>query len=399
MQDYKDLVVIVDESWLKGKNRKTYYTTLQANMRKVIKHYYESPFEIKNEQQRFVIKGKETFTEELILRLCKTPGINSILPILKGSLDLDEVSQTIIESLKSQEDIKTFKIRSKRVDKRYPIISDQINRLVAGKILEQTDKKVDIKNPDIYIDIKIMNDYSYFSFKRYKAVGGFPIGTNGSVVTLLSGGLDSPVASYMMAKRGSKQHFVFFHAYPYVGDEVKEKILKLMTKLSLYQNGTALYIVPFGEVQNYIAKHCDENYRTLLFRKYMMDIASMIGDQLNAQAILMGDALGQVSSQTIFNMSALDRHSKKMVLRPLVGFNKIEVINLAKEIETFDISSEPHDDACALFAPKHPILKPNNKYLDSFLEEHKCEDLLEKAVEDSEIHIFNVRGDNIRRKV
>ena len=394
--NFKDIVINVDEAWLKGKNRKTYYTTLKANIRKVIKYYIKDEFTIFNEQQRFLAKCEEGFSEDLIIRLCDTPGVHSILPIVKGSLDLEEISKIIVESVKEQEDVKTFKIRSKRVDKRYPMGSDAINRFVAERVLKQTDKIVDVKKPDLFIDIKIMNDFSYFSFKRYYAMGGLPVGTNGSLITLLSGGIDSPVASYMMAKRGAKQHFVFFHAYPYVGHEVKDKIFALMKRLSQFQNGTALYVVPFGEVQAHIAKVCKEDYRTLLFRKYMMDIASLIGENLKADAILMGDALGQVSSQTIGNMSALDRYAEKMVLRPLVGFNKRDVIEIAEKIGTFDISKEPHDDACALFAPKHPVTVPNVKYLDSFVEENPCHELLKKSVEEAELFIYNVRGDTIR---
>ncbi len=391
-----DLIVNVDEAWLKGKNRKSYYVSLKKNLRKVIKHYHDHEFTLNNEQQRFVFHSDVEYEPILITRICETPGVHSVLPIEQGPVDIDIIRERIFEKVKLMSQDKTFKVRTKRVNKTFQMGSDQINRYIAKKILEETHLKVDVKTPDIMIDIKVLNDFIFFSFEKRMGVGGLPVGTNGSLITLLSGGFDSPVASFMMSKRGVKQHFIFFHAAPYVGDEVKEKIVTLSKRLAHFQNGTALYIAPFGEIQTYIAKHCREDYRTLLFRKYMMDVSSALARKLGADGLLMGDALGQVSSQTMQNMKVLDKYCENIVMRPLIGFNKIEVIRKAEQIATFDISKEPHDDACSLFAPKHPVTRAKESYVQKFLAEHDMTELIDKCLAQSEVHILTVRGEVIK---
>jgi tRNA uracil 4-sulfurtransferase len=212
-------------------------------------------------------------------------------------------------------------------------------------------------------------------------------------VTLLSGGFDSPVASYLMSKRGCKQTFAFFYAYPFVGEEVKEKIISIAKVLGKYQRGSKLHIIPFGDIQNLISKKCHEEYRTILFRKYMMDCSYLLADKVKADALLTGDALGQVSSQTIGNIQAIEYFAKKPIFRPLVGFNKIEIINLAREVGTHDISIIPHDDACSLFAPKSPIIRPDMEYFKKFEKDDEVDAEVEKAVANAEIIKISLTGE------
>ncbi|EQC50072.1 tRNA uracil 4-sulfurtransferase ThiI [Bacteriovorax sp. DB6_IX] len=392
---YTTLVLNVDELWLKGKNRKSYFEAMKKHIRAVIKAYHSDQFVLKNEQQRLTAESETAFSEELISRLQDLPGLNSIQPVRRVELDMDKVVELVVKELKLQTEFKTFKVKAKRVNKRFSMVSNDINRYVATGVLKNTHFKVDVHNPDLMIEIKVMNDSILVSWEKLRATGGLPVGTSGKLVTLISGGFDSPVASYVMAKRGCQQTFAFFYAYPYVGEEVKEKIVKICQVLSRYQNGAKLYVIPFGDIQNYIAKECDERYRTLLFRKYMMDVSCALAYRTKSDALLMGDALGQVSSQTIHNMKALDAACPRLVMRPLLGHNKIEIIQLSKKVGTHDISIIPHDDACSLFAPKHPVIKPKDGYFEKFIEEHDCRDLIHKAISEAEIFKFDVKGEQV----
>lgn len=392
---YTTIVLNVDELWLKGKNRPHYFSAMKKHLKFLFKNLHEAPVTIKNEQQRLVARSEVAFGEEIIDALKKVPGLSSFSPVVSVALEQEAILPAVEKELKKMGlDKKTFKVQSKRINKRFSTPSMELNRFVAGHVLRNFEHfKVDVHKPDFYIDIKVMPNSIYISTQTIKCPGGLPVGTSGRLVTMISGGFDSPVASYMMSKRGASQDFIFFYAYPYVGEEVKEKILDMCKVLSCFQNGCRLYVVPFGEVQNHISKVCREEYRTLLFRKYMIDIANLLADRNGAQAILTGDALGQVSSQTIDNMSALDKSSDRLIMRPLVGFNKLEIIETAKKIGTHDISIIPHDDACSLFAPKHPIIRPQLKYWDAFLAENDVNELLTKALDDAEVYKFNNVGE------
>jgi tRNA uracil 4-sulfurtransferase len=391
---YKILAVSVDELWLKGKNRKVYIQAIKRHIKSVVKAFHSDPFTCLNENQRLILESDIPFNEELILSLQKVPGINAITPSQKISLDFDEIIPVVTKELENLDcELSTFKVITNRSNKQFPMTSMEMSRELGALILQNfSNLKVDVKSPEIQVRIKVATEKIYISVKKYKGIGGLPCGTSGNIVTMLSGGFDSPVASYLMSKRGCKQSFIFFYSYPYVGDEVKEKILEISKILGKYQYRSKLYIVPFGEIQNEISKSCFEEYRTLLFRKYMVDCANLLADRINADAICTGDALGQVSSQTIYNISAIDRYSKRPILRPLIGTNKVEIISLSKEIGTHDTSVIPHDDACALFAPKHPIIKPDLDYWDNFIDKNNLEDKLIEMLDSSECYSIDVTG-------
>lgn len=388
---FKTIIVNVDELWLKGKNRKVYFDALKKHVKDVLSSTLDTSWKLTNDQQRYVIDCEEGISDDVIKRLCDIPGVHSVLKVRKLEKDLQKAIDQVIEDLKDRSDLKTFKVDSKRIDKTFPIVSSDMNRQVGGAILKNTHLKVDVHKPDVMVEIKILNDYIYLSWEKFYAVGGLPVGTSGHIVTLISGGFDSPVASYLMSRRGCKQSLVFFYAYPYVGSEVKDKILELAKVLGRFQNGLNLYIIPFGNVQNFIAKECYEEYRTLFFRRYMMQVASKLADKIGAEALLMGDSLAQVSSQTLTNMTVLDKACDKLVLRPLVGTNKIDIIKLSKQIGTHDISIIPHDDACSLFAPKHPVTKAKTEYFNQFIAKYPCEDLVDECIANAEIYSVNNR--------
>ncbi|MCO4795384.1 MAG: tRNA 4-thiouridine(8) synthase ThiI [Bacteriovoracaceae bacterium] len=394
MNDYNTLALLVDELWLKGKNRGDYFRAMKENIEKALKAWHKKRVNVKIESQRFLLRSETPFTEETLLGLKRLGGIFQVIPVREIPLDYDQLMDPILKELDAREDQNfTFKVETLRSFKKYPKNSMEINRHIGHLILEaRPNLKVDVKNPDVMVKIRVLPEHFYVSTKTLMAPGGLPVGTNGHLVTMLSGGFDSPVASYLMSKRGCKQTFVFYYSYPFVGEEVKEKIEKLASVLGTYQAGSKLWIVPFGKLQKKIAKTCKENYRTILFRKFMVECTNKLAKRINADALLTGDSLGQVSSQTIGNISLIDEVSLMPIMRPLIGFNKKETIKLAKEIGTHDISVIPHDDACSMFAPKHPVIKPKNDYWHEYSKENDFSDELNNALDDAEVFDISVNG-------
>ena len=394
------VIVNIDELWLKGKNRPHYFRRLQNNVRSKLKHLHSDTVELKNENQRLICFSETPFSLETVGELQKVAGAKSIVPTQRLPRDEDALYEAVKKLLEFYpEKGKTFKVETHRVDKGFKKKSMDLSREVGAFILKNTDSwKVHMKAPELLVDIKVMEDHFYLSHQKYPAIGGLPVGSNGHLVTMISGGFDSPVASYMMAKRGCRQTFVFFHAYPFVGDEVKEKIFAICEHLAHYQNGCDLYVVPFGHLQKEIAKLCREDYRTSLFRRYMVESSWRLAQRIQGDALLTGDALGQVSSQTITNIRLIDEASRLPILRPLIGFNKQETIRIAQEIDTYEISVRPHDDACSLFAPKHPVIRPDFKYWNTFVAQNDFSEAMEKALDESEIWTYDPIGKRVRRQ-
>jgi len=393
---YKFLVINVDELWLKGKNRPLYFKALKDHLKKVIKLYHPEGAKLAFDRQRYILSMHSGIPAGTIDGILKIPGIHSVNPALSVPSQFSAIYPVLREELQKIVGDKkaTFKVITKRVDKRFPQSSMQVNCDLGGMILNEfPNLKVDVHTPEIPIHVKILDEQIYLTTKTLLGVGGLPCGMSGHLVTMISGGFDSPVASYLMSKRGCKQTFIFFYAYPFVGDEVKDKIIELLKKLGQYQKYCRLYIVPFGELQSQVAEACHAEYRTVLFRHAMVQTANLLADTIKADAILTGDALGQVSSQTMGNIALMDGSSKRPILRPLVGYNKMEIINLAKKIKTFDISVLPHDDACSMFAPKHPIIRPDRVYWQRLVCALDLTENIQKCLRESQVYQINPVGD------
>lgn len=394
MNDYNTLALLVDELWLKGKNRGDYFRAMKENIEKALQAWHKKRVNVKIESQRFLLRSETPFTEETLLGLKRLGGIFQVIPVREIPLDYDQLMDPILKELDAREDQNfTFKVETLRSFKKYPKNSMEISRHIGHLILEaRPNLKVKVKDPDVVVKIRVLPEHFYVSTKTLKAPGGLPVGTNGHLVTMLSGGFDSSVASYLMSKRGCTQTFAFYYSYPFVGDEVKDKIEKLASVLGTYQVNSKLWIIPFGKLQKKIAKTCKEKYRTILFRKFMVECTNKLAKRINADALVTGDSLGQVSSQTIRNISLIDEVSLLPIMRPLIGFNKKETIQLAKEIGTHDISVIPHDDACSMFAPKHPIIKPKDDYWHQYCKENDFTDELNEALDNAEIFSISVNG-------
>jgi len=392
---YNIILVNLHELWLKGKNRPIYIKVLRKHISKVIKLYHQGEVSFFNDFQRLIFSSTIPFDGDTISAIRKIPGIHSIMLAREGKKEIEDIIPILIEEMTKfgLEDF-SFKVLTTRSDKNFPITSPEINKLLGHEILLKFPKAhVDLRKPQFTPEILILSKSIFISAKRLLGVGGLPVGMSGHLITLLSGGIDSPVASFMMSKRGCAQTFAFFHAYPFVGEEVLEKIFSLAKILGQFQAGCRLYIIPFGEIQNHISKNCREEYRTVLFRKFMIEAANFLADQIKADAILTGDSISQVSSQTIGNLSILDKSSFRPIFRPLIGLNKNEIVEKAQEIGTFETSILPHDDACSLFAPLRPVINPSLKYWEKFSEEFQIKEDLLNCVKNAKVYEISPKGD------
>lgn len=397
------LVISVDELWLKGKNRSNYLRAAIDHINAIFKSYHQGQFSHRIQAGRLYYLSKEPFGEELIEALRCVPGLAYISPCVMldrmPEENLENVYDVILEEMKIHTDqALTFRPLVKRIDKTFSITSVEVAREIGHRVKKNFPLlKTNLDAAQVTIDVRILQKHVAVTIKNYKGIGGLPWGSSGSALTLLSGGFDSPVASFLMSKRGVKQSFVFFHAYPYVGREVLKKIKDLTSTLAKYQRQVHLYVVPFGDIQNLISQKCKEDYRTLIFRRFMIEIANLIADRTKAQALVTGDCIGQVSSQTMPNLHLMDKVSSRMIMRPLLGYNKIEIIRLAEEIGTHDISIIPHDDACSLFASKNPIINPNLEYWNSWDEGMDFSKELKAAVDNTEAYSVNLKGELFKK--
>lgn len=374
------LLVRYGEIFLKGLNRPFFMRALVKKIRhaveplgaKVILH-----------DSRILISGF-TDQEECIRRVTKVFGVHSVCPAVEmPKEDFDAICR---QAVRMTEEWKgTFKVAARRSDKRYPMDSPQINSEMGGRILaENPNLTVDVKHPEHVLNVEI-RDMCYLYGEVIPAVGGMPVGTNGRATLLLSGGIDSPVAGWMIAKRGVQISAVHFHSYPYTSDRAKEKVLDLARILSESCCGIRVHVVPFTKIQMEIHEKCPEEYTTLIMRRFMMRIAERVALTEHAEALITGESIGQVASQTMQALGTTDSVVSMPVFRPVIGFDKSEIIDLAKKIGTFETSSLPYEDCCTVFTPRHPATHPKMEKILQGEGALDVEGLIEEAVAGIEI--------------
>ena len=374
------LLVRYGEIFLKGLNRPYFIRALVRKIRYAVRGMGA---EVWVNDGRIFVRGF-TDPEECIDRVTRVFGVHSVSPAVEmPKEDFDAVCSQAIEMVR---DLKgTFKVNARRSDKRYPFNSPAINEEAGYRILKANpDLKVDVHHPEHLVNIEI-RDKAYLYVKVIPAVGGMPVGTNGNATLLLSGGIDSPVAGWMVAKRGVQINAVHFHSYPYTSDRAKEKVIDLARKLSFSCCGIKVHVVPFTEIQMQIHEKCPEEYTTLIMRRYMMRIAERIARETESEALITGESIGQVASQTMTALGTTDAVVNMPVFRPLIGFDKSEIIDIARKIGTLEISELPFEDCCTVFTPRHPATHPK---MEKILEgENKLdeEELIQRAIGGTEV--------------
>lgn len=363
MENITKLIMIrFGELNTKGKNKRDFISTLYLNIKNALRKY---EVEISTRFDHIYIEFKDENYDEIINILKNISGIYSFSLVYKiNDTSIDSLVDFCFKQIQNEVG-STFKIICKRSDKNYPMHSDKIIRTVASKILKNTSLKVDVHNPDIKLNISILFDGIYVYFNAILGIGGYPLGTNGKSLMMISGGIDSPVAAFLMLKRGIALDFIHFASPPYTSEEVITKVSELLKVLNTYQRRINLYIFPFTKLQEEIYKNIDESYCITIMRRMMYRIADRMCDKYKLKCITNGESIGQVASQTLDSMNVITKNIDHTIIRPLACYDKLEIIDIAKRIGTYDISIKPFEDCCTIFKPKNPKTSP---HLDKILE-------------------------------
>lgn len=376
---------------LKGLNRPVFEKQLLKNVSNALSTL--GNFSVRKSQSTIYVEplDENCDTEAAVERLSKVFGIVNICPAVSCEKDMESIEKTTIECL-SQMDLKgkTFKVEAKREDKQFPMNSPQICKHMGGVILKNTEGlRVDVHNPDILVQVEIRKK-AYIFTKKYSGAGGMPIGSAGRATLLLSGGIDSPVAGWMIAKRGVTLDAVHFHSHPYTSDRAKEKVLDLAKIVSVYTGPIRVHVVPFTDIQLDIIEKCPKEYLTIIMRRLMMRIAEQIAVSRGSKALITGESIGQVASQTMESLYVTDNAVNMPVFRPCIGMDKEEIVTIAKRIDAYETSILPFEDCCTIFVPKHPKTKPS---LEEIVEAEKLltdpEGMMAKAIEETEVITIN----------
>ena len=374
------LLVRYGEVFLKGQNRPFFLRKLVDHVKLAVQQVHGHVW--LSDGRIYV--SNYTDQDEAIRRVSRVFGVHSVSPAVE--MEKNDFEAICAQAAKMMENRSgTFKVLAKRSDKRYPLDSPAIMREAGGYILEHVPHlNVDVNDPDHVITIEIRG-MAYLSVDRTMAVSGMPMGTNGKACLLLSGGIDSPVAGFMIAKRGVELCCVHYHSFPYTSERAREKVLELARILSEYCGRMRVYVVPFTEIQMQIHEKCPENFTTLIMRRYMMRIAEILARKDGAQALITGESIGQVASQTMEALGCTDEVVNMPVFRPCVGMDKSEIIERAEKIGTMETSSLPYEDCCTVFTPKHPATHPRKELVRRAEEKLDSEALIAAAVEGTEI--------------
>jgi len=381
---YQSFLIKYAEIGTKGKNRYIFEDALMHQIREHLKKV-EGEFAVQKEQGRVYVNAKSDYDyDEVLDALRHVFGITAICPMMQiEKCSYDELRTKVLEFVKTEhpEEEFKFKVRTRRADKHYPVTSDTINADVGYDILTAYPKShVDVHEPDFVVYIEVRQKINIFT-QVIPGAGGMPIGTNGKAMLLLSGGIDSPVAGYMIAKRGVMVEAVYFHAPPYTSERAKQKVVDLAKQVASYAGAIKLHVINFTEIQLAIYEKCPHDELTIIMRRYMMRIAERLANANDCIGLITGESIGQVASQTMFSLRSTDEVCELPVYRPVIGFDKQEIIDLSEKIGTFETSIQPYEDCCTIFVAKHPVTKPNVNVIKR--SELKLSDIIDKMIDEA----------------
>lgn len=386
---WHEILIRYGEITTKGRNRKLFINRLKENLRYT---FADIPnLRIRSERDRMYLSSNvDTEMEELIKRLPHIFGIHSFSPVAQCEPTIEEMKKLAVEIVKDMNyQGKTFKVNAKRSFKKFPMDTYELQRTLGSHVLSSLPgMTVQMKNPDIELRVEVREKAVYMMIDVIPGAGGLPIGSNGKALLLLSGGIDSPVAAYYMMKRGVRVEAIHFFSPPFTSDQSLGKVKELCEKISRFGGKIRLHVIPFTEIQQKIQNSVPENVTMTSTRRMMMKVADVVRKEIDAKAIVTGENLGQVASQTLESLAAINAVTTTPILRPLITFDKLEIIEVAKKIGTYDISIRPFEDCCTVFTPANPKTKPRidkMNYYESFTD---FDELIERAVKNREIHTF-----------
>lgn len=352
---YDHILIRYGELSLKGKNRKNFIHKLLENLKKALKGFESLEFETQYDRMYIYLHEEDVNLVSDIV--AKVFGISSFSPAIKVEPDMDAILEAVRHSVNLEEP-HTFKIKARRHDKMFPVESDTINRMAAAVILKNSDWKVDVHHPEVTILIEVREDAAYIMADKIEGAGGFPVGIGGRSMLLLSGGIDSPVAGYLMMKRGVHIEAIHFAAPPYTSADARDKVFQLARLIAPYQGDLVVHVIPFTTLQLAIYKNAPESYAITLMRRMMMRVAAGLAEKRHCLAISTGESVGQVASQTLESLYVINNVTTTPIIRPVVCMDKVEIIDIARKVGTYETSILPFEDCCTIFTPKAPVTKP-----------------------------------------
>ena len=374
----QELIMIkYGELTTKKANRKIFINILTQNVEKVLKN---EDVEITKDNVRMFIKCNDAHKIASILQ--KVFGIHGIVIAYKVNNNIEDVLNKSLEIMDKNKH--TFKVITKRADKNYPIHSMDYSRKLGGLILKNSNFKVDVHNPDITLTVEIRTEGTFVYTDEIKGAGGYPVGVQGKGLLMLSGGIDSPVAGYLTLKRGVNVECLYFESPPHTSEEAKNKVIKLASIINEYSGRVKVHIVPFTLVQEAIFKNCPDTYMITIMRRMMYRIAALYAEKIGAKILINGESIGQVASQTLDSMVCINNVTNMPVIRPVACLDKLEIIDIAKKINTYETSILPYEDCCTIFVPKHPVIKPELSKCLEYEKNFDYQELIEKAIDNIE---------------
>lgn len=394
MNEQNILIVRCGEVALKGMN-KPYFERMLADRIRTNLRGFEGVDVKRHEGLIFVRADKRLSMDAIIKETTKVFGVASVSKAIEAEPELDKIGEAAVgymTELINTRGVKTFKVEAKRADKSFPVKSPEIGRIIGAKILIGCKVlKVDVHDPDVLLHVDVRHDRTYIYEGKVNGFGGLPLGTNGKGMVLLSGGIDSPVAAWMMAKRGMLIEAVHFHSYPYTSPRAQQKVEELAGILASYCGRFKMHVINLLPIQEQIVMNCPEEETTILVRRFMMKIAERIAEKRDCMMLITGENLGQVASQTAEALVVTDASVTKPVMRPLIAMDKVDIMEKAKEIGTYEKSIEPYEDCCTVFLPKHPTTKPRLERILASEGKLDAEGLIEAALNSAEVVDIDVR--------
>lgn len=378
------VLVRYGEIALKGQNRRFFEEALRENIRRNLQGLAPRP--VRHVHGRFIVPLHDDW-EEVRRRLAAVCGVVSFSPARVVANDLETIQRAALEEMAAQVNSSlTFKVEARRADKTFPFTSPELARRVGGFVLRHLPElKVDVHEPQVRLFLEVRREGTYVYTRLFPGTGGLPVGVSGRGVLLLSGGIDSPVAGYMAARRGVEIIPLHFYSFPFTGERSKEKVIDLCRILARYAGELKLYIAHFTEIQTAISEHCPEELRITIMRRMMLRVATRVAEAEGALAIFTGDSLGQVASQTMESLAVIGAVTDKPILRPLIGLDKAEIVEYARRLETYPISIRPYEDCCTLFVPAHPATKPRREKVEAAEARLEVEALVNGCLERLEV--------------
>ncbi|QAS53932.1 tRNA uracil 4-sulfurtransferase ThiI [Halobacillus litoralis] len=391
--NFDRIMIRYGEMALKGKNKKAFEQKLQSNIARMLRKHPETTIQ-KTQGRMFVhLNGEDP--HEVMQKCQNVFGIHSLSFTVKVEKEEEQMKEAVLLAFNEANDAKSFKISSKRTDKTFPIPSQEMNPILGGHILRNTENvKVDVHNPDVEIKVEVRHEGTYVTAQDYPGGGGLPVGTTGKSLLMLSGGIDSPVSGYLTMKRGVEIDAVHFHSPPYTSERAKQKVIDLAQELAKYGSKINIHVIPFTGIQQKIHREMPEGYSMTIMRRMMMRISEKVASKENILSLTTGESLGQVASQTMESMNTINEVTNYPIVRPLVSMDKLEIIDIARKIGTYDISIRPFEDCCTVFVPKAPKTKPNREKANYYESNADFTQDIEDALEES--YVIEVTADHVK---